>query len=422
LSRKYVVLGVLVAAVVLSACGSSSKKSSSSTAGGSVSAPAKVKGPSGAAIKIGFICSCSGAQASQLAGQSKVATAWADSVNAAGGINGHAVSLTTLDDGGNPALGVQDAKKLVEQDHVIAIVGQFSLTDASWASYVAAKGIPVVGGISPDAPYLTNPDFYPSGSQLVAQTIGTFTLAKAAKKTHLGVLYCAESPICAQLVPLATGAGALLGLKVTTGKVAAATPSYAASCLGFKSAGVDALFVGDASPVVVRVTDQCAQQGYKPQTVSQTSTVTTAWLNDPNLNGALLSGFNANPYDSSTPATAAFRDAMNKFDPGYLSSSQFSYDAIGVWAGGKLFEAAAKAANIGPSSTGADVKKGLYALKNETLGGLTGPLNFTSGKPAFVPCWFTQMVKGGTIASLNGNNPSCLTAAQSAALAKALHL
>ena len=50
------------------------------------------------------------------------------------------------------------------------------------------------------------------------------------------------------------------------------------------------------------------------------------------------------------------------------------------------------------------------------------PLNFTPGKPAFIPCWFTEQVKGGKFTSLNGNKPTCLTAAQGAALAKALKL
>ena len=347
---------------------------------------------------------------------------WAQSVNAAGGINGHQVSMTVLDDAGNPATALQDAKQLVEQDHIIALVGEFSLADGSFASYLAGAGIPVVGGISPEASFLTNPDFYPSGSQLVMQTLGTFTLAKAAGKKHIGVLYCAESPICAQLVPLADGAAKLNGLAITTQKVSSTAPSYTANCLSLKSAGVDSLFVGANTTVVQKVTDACAQQGYKPQTVSETSTFSNALFSDSNLNGSLLSGYNANPYDSSIPAVAQFQAAVNKYSPGLTSQPQYNYDVIGPWAGGELFQAAAKAADITPSSTGADVKKGLYALKNETLGGLSGPLNFTPGKPAFVPCYFTEQLKAGKLVSLDGNKATCLTATQAAALLKALKL
>jgi branched-chain amino acid transport system substrate-binding protein len=280
----------------------------------------------------------------------------------------------------------------------------------------------VIGGVSPDAPYLTNPDFYPSGSQLLIQTIGTFNLAKAAGKKHIGVLYCAESPICAQLVPLSEGIGKLDGLAVTTAKVSSTAPSYTPNCLALKTAGVDSLFVGAASPIVQRVTAACAQQGYTPQTVSQASTFSGAWLSQSSFDKALLSGYNANPYDASTPAIQQLQAALDKYAPGLTTSSGYNYDVVGVWAGAQLFAAAAKAGNIGPTSTPADMKKGLYALKNATLGGLSGPLNFTAGKPAFVPCYFTEQIEHGKLASLNGDKPTCLTPAQAGAIVKSLHL
>ena len=426
-SRKLVALPLVVAtAVTLAACGSSSKETTGNAAGTGTSTNAAVvkagKTPAGAPIVVGAVCSCTGAQQAQTGLAAKVNTAWAASVNAAGGINGHPVKMITLDDGGNPATSLQDAKQLVEQDHIIAMVGEFSLADAAWASYIASKGIPVVGGISQESPFQSNPDFFPSGSQLLAQTVGTIALAKTAHKSHLGVLYCAESPICAQVVPLAQGAGALYGVKVSGEKVSSTAPSYAAPCLSLKGAGADAVFPAVAAPVVLRVVDGCAQQGYKPAVLSQTTTTTNAWLQDGNLEGALLAGAQANPYDTSTPAIQELRNALNSTTPGATSNSDFTADVVEPWAGGKLFEAAAKAAHIGPSSTPADVKKGLYALKNETLGGLTGPLNFTPGKPAFVPCYFGVQIKSGQFVSLNGNKPICFTAAQTAALFKALHL
>jgi len=327
-----------------------------------------------------------------------------------------------LDDGGNPATALQDAKQLVEQDHVMAIVGDSSTADASFAKYVASQGVPVVGGFSLEASFLTNPDFYPSGTQLVVLTVGTIALTRAAGKTHIGVLYCAESPVCAELVPLAQGAAQLSGLKISTEKVSSTAPSYTAECLSLKSEGVDALFVGAASTVVQRVTAACAQEGYTPLTTNQSSTVSNAWLTDSSLNGAVLAGYNANPYDTSIPAVTQFRAALNKYAPGLTTSSQFTFEDLGPWVAGLLFIAAAKAAHLGPTSTSADVKKGLYALKNETLGGLSAPLNFTPGKPAFIPCYFTAALKSGKIVSLNNDQPTCLTAAQSAALIKALHL
>ncbi|MBC2640457.1 MULTISPECIES: hypothetical protein [unclassified Rhodococcus (in: high G+C Gram-positive bacteria)] len=75
----------------------------------------------------------------------------------------------------------------------------------------------------------------------------------------------------------------------------------------------------------------------------------------------------------------------------------------------QLFEAAAKAGNVGPTSTPDDVRKGLYALKDETLGGFSIPLNFTEGTPANIPCYFTFEVKDGELTSPDGPGYKCLS-------------
>src|SRR6202011_2534100 len=133
-------LCALAVATALSACGSSTSHSATTAARPTSSTSQKTSAPAGKTIVVGTICSCSGPQASVFGSIQKVAQAWASSVNASGGINGHAVKMITMDDGQNPAQSLQDAKALVEQDHVIPIVGETSLVDQAWASYVQAKG------------------------------------------------------------------------------------------------------------------------------------------------------------------------------------------------------------------------------------------------------------------------------------------
>lgn len=426
---------LVLAAVVLAACGSSNKSSSSTSAStgastsASTSTPASTgtstgastgtsaTAPTGAAFKIGMVCSCSGAQAAVFGGDDGVGKAWASSVNAAGGINGHPVQLIVKDDASNPATSLQAVKALVEQDHVQAISPDMSLVDATWASYVAAKGIPVVGGIASEVTFLTNPDFYPSGTQLLVNTVGVALVAKSVGATHLGVVYCAESPICAQLDPLAKGAATLAGLKYTSLKISATAPNYTAPCLALKSAGVDALYVADNSPVVVRFVDACAQQGFKPKGAYNIGGLSNLVLADKNMEGAVMAAENANPFDASTPAIKTFQDALNKYDPGFVNSPKFGFPTILVWAGAQLFKAAAEQGHLTPSSTPAEVKQALYKLHNETLTGVAPPLTFTPGKPAFVDCYFTEKISGGKFTSLNKNQPSCLNAAQAKALA-----
>jgi len=414
--------GCLVIALMLSACGSSSGSSSGASATAATasaeSTSTSAGPPAGAAIKVGFICSCSGPQASLLADSEKVAQAWADSVNDSGGINGHPVKLFTFDDGQIASTGLQDAKALIEQDHVIAIVGEYSQVDGDWVPWVVSQGVPIVGGSSGDPVQGTSPGVFPSGSTFLALTVGT--IAEAKGKKGLGVMYCAETPACAQFVPLATGVGKLFGLKVTATSISATAPSYAAPCLKFKGAGVDALFVADNGSIVQRVVAACSQQGYTPLEVTEEAAATSAMLHDSQLAGTLAAGTDANPFDSSLPAVREFQDALAKYYPGLLESAGYAQDDFYPWVGGKLFEAAAKAADIGPTSTPAEVKAGLYALKNDTLGGIAPPLTYTKGKPYFSPCWFSAKIENGTLVSLNGNRPVCLPVAQAAALVKAL--
>jgi branched-chain amino acid transport system substrate-binding protein len=417
---RWAFAGCVVATVLLSACGSTSSSSSVSLAAATSSGANPTSAPGGASIKVGFICSCSGPQASLLSGSEKVAQAWADNVNASGGINGHPVRLFADDDGQNPAKGLEDAKALVEQDHVIAIVGEISEIDGAWVPWVVSQGIPIVGGASGNPAQAASPGVFPSGSTLLAITVGT--IAEAKGKTNFGVMYCAETPVCAQFVPLATGVGKLFGLKVTATSISATSPSYAAPCLKFKSARVNALFVGDNGSIVQRVVAACSQQGYAPLEVTTEAATTGTMLNDSQLAGTVAAGGNANPFDSSSPAVKEFQAAIQKYSPGLLGSAGYTQDDFYAWTGGKLFEAAAKAANIGPTSTPAELKAGLYALKNETLGGLAPPLTYTKGKPYFSPCWFSSKIEHGTLISLNGNRPVCLPAAQAAALVTALHL
>jgi branched-chain amino acid transport system substrate-binding protein len=409
-------------AFAVGACGSSSK-SSLNTGGGAgpgASATSASSTAHGAAFKLGFICSCSGTGAAALSHAGDDIKAWASDVNAAGGINGHPVSVTVLDDGQNAATSLQDAKQLVSQ-RVMAIVGDASLQDGAWASYIAKQGIPVVGGLPIDAPFFTNPDFFPSGAVLPPVILGQVLQTKASGKDHMGVAYCVESPVCGQLVSLVKAAGAVAGgFQVTGQPISFTAPSYTAPCLKMKSAGVDNLFSAAVAPVVTRIADACAQQGYKPLEVNQATTAASSWLSDGNVNSALLIDSNAPWFDTSIPAIKQFSEALDRYAPGVRTSAQFNADDLSPWVGGKLFQAAAKAGSLTPTSTPADLAAALYKLKNETLGGLSGPLNYSKGKPAFPACYFVASVSSSRFTSPKGAQPICPSTSQVTQLATAL--
>jgi len=403
------VLGALVA------CGEEEKAGGASAIPGS----GDLKGD---AIVVGSICSCSGAQSSVMGRISDANEAWAAQLNADGGINGHPVKIIVKDDAGDPAKGLQAAKELVEGEGVVAIVGTVSVTTQAWADYVSEKGVPVVGGLPGEAPFASNPNFFPSGSSLPIVTYGQMAMAKEAGKSRLGLLYCAESPICGQLEPIVKGLAAVVGdMEVTSGKVAATAPNYTAPCASLKEAGADAIYVAHNAVVVDRVISDCAQQDFTPLNVPSITTVGSSSLQNPSFDGALVASPNALYTNTSVPAVEAFTKAMELFSPDVMDTPQFNTQLLFAWAGGELFEKAALAANLTPTSTSEDVKRGLYALEDETLDGLAPPLNFTGGKAAFPSCYFTATVTDGQFEASNDGEATCLSDEELGAVMVALH-
>ena len=76
-----------------------------------------------------------------------------------------------------------------------------------------------------------------------------------------------------------------------------------------------------------------------------------------------------------------------------------------TYAAALLFATALAHAGANPAT--ADVYNGLYAMKNETLGGFAPPLTFTQGKPTTVNCFFVASIKDGKYVAPNGATPSC---------------
>jgi branched-chain amino acid transport system substrate-binding protein len=394
---------VAVLAAAVAACGSSSSPTSSSSGtvsnasgGGTAADPAK-----GAPIKVGFICSCSGPLAATYGKTVDGIQVWAKSVNGNGGLNGHPVQVVVEDDGGNPTTALQAAKQLVEGDKVMAIVGETSLVDAAFSNYIEQQKVPVVGGQSSNAPFASNPYFFATGAGLNTITYGMIEQIQKAGAKKVGEVYCAEAPVCAQFDGVSRASAKVLNVPYSSTKVAAATPNFTAQCLALKNAGADGFVPALDAETATRAMDACVQLGYKPKLVNAGGTIGQAMLKDLNFEGDIVIQANATYTDPSYPGVKEMLDAFKKYDPSVLSSPQFNSEVFqSAWLGGKLFEAASQAAGgFSPTSTPADVLKGLYAIKGTTLGDTAPPLTFTPGKVTLPPCYYVQVVQAGALAT-----------------------
>jgi branched-chain amino acid transport system substrate-binding protein len=339
----------------------------------------------------------------------KTLQAWADWTNANGGVNGHPVKLITMDTGFNPSTTLSEVKQLVEQDHIIALIGEQTSFDATFASYLQQKGIPVVGTATFSQASWSNPDFYPEGTTSIPNNYNELHLGVSKGLTKMAELYCAESPACAQSVPLFKALSKIAGVDIVyTGAVAAASPDYTAPCLAAKSAGSEYMSIGDNSGTVIRVATSCMQQGYTPLQVGVAGTVTGEWASSPAMQGSLAAQPDVPFAPSSNPGIQTMINALNKYEPGVVTSPTFGQNDVFSWVSGLLFTAAAQAAHLGNNATSAQVVGGLYDLHGATLGGMAPPLTFTNtGKGHQIYCAFVQGVENHQFVMPQGQALTC---------------
>jgi branched-chain amino acid transport system substrate-binding protein len=397
--KRVMWLAVPAAIIVLVAgCSSSSSSTTGSNSTGtsqSSSTNTGTQAAGGSAIPVGVVGTFSGPLAELTASGEGAMEAWADSVNAAGGIDRHPVKLYVEDDAGDAAQSLTAVKTLVEQDHVVAIVGQNS-ANLGWQSYVESEGIPVVGGgEAVDLPYLTSSDFFDVGGNLLSIFDGIAALG-AKRGPKMALLYCVEAPGCKAVTSLVGALGKPQGLAVAYGAgVSASAPDYTAQCLGIKNAGAESYDLSVASAVTARIAGQCKQLGVTGTLIQPGVEADTNSLASPALDGSQFVDDVLGFFVDSTPATKQFHEALAKYAPSVgTASAPLSTAAMGAWASGKLFEAAVEASGAS-TVTPASVKQGLYALHGETLGGLVPPLTFTKGKPTLTNCYFTYELQNG---------------------------
>ncbi|UWU73329.1 ABC transporter substrate-binding protein [Bradyrhizobium huanghuaihaiense] len=95
-------------------------------------------------IKIGQTVPYSG-PISSLSRFGRIEAAYLSMINASGGINGRKVTLVSLDDAFSPTKTVQQTRKLVEDDNVLAIVGSVGTpTNLAVTKYLNSKQVPQI--------------------------------------------------------------------------------------------------------------------------------------------------------------------------------------------------------------------------------------------------------------------------------------
>ncbi len=395
----------LLAALLLAACSSSAKSSSGSSSSAKSSSGSLSSGTSaarGTPIVIGNLGSYSGVEGSSIGAAKPAIKAWAASVNASGGIDGHPIDLIIKEDGDSPSAGLADAKALL-QDHVVAMVGDWSDTDTAWAPLFEQAGVPIIGG-GPSAPDLkSDPLFFPAQTSVAYAEYGALDAAKLGGATKIAVPYCAEVAQCALGVTLGKQVAPELGMQlVYAGAFSSSSPDLTPQCLAARNSGATGVEPSATADEDLHFAEACYEQGWKPiYEVSDTS-VSDQWLGVPAFNKLYSEQGDAPWFDTSTPALKAFHADISKYAPG----TAFDPATIESWATGELFQAAVAASGSSTVTT-ASILAGLYNLHNDTLGGVAPPLSFTRGQDAAVKCFFIVGIHDGNWTEPQGLKTGC---------------
>ncbi len=357
---------------------------------------------------IGNIGTYSGSNDSNFVGGNLSLEAWVDYTNAHGGINHHHIKLIVKDDGGSPSTALNDVKQLVNDNHVLAIVADNSGEDATFNSYLQSVHVPVIGGSTPFPSFFTESDYFPIGATSDKSVADMLLYAKnVLHQTSGAYLYCVEAPVCAQLLTIYqdvyNAIGGTLAVSETT---SVGDANFDSQCLAAQSAKAQDLeFVGPSFELPGIASD-CATLGYNPTLLNE-DVVLTPGLATQLGSAAAVFVSDAFPFTASSSAAAVYHAALAKYEPSVLNPSTFTQDDADSWASGELFEAAAKAGDLGNKPTSAQLIAGLYKLKGDTLGGLTPPLTFNKNKPNSINCVFIMDVDAGQITLPQGLTPYC---------------
>ncbi|HVU73432.1 MAG TPA: ABC transporter substrate-binding protein [Mycobacteriales bacterium] len=334
---------------------------------------------SGAPIVIGTTGSYSGVSNIGI-GPRDTLYVWAKWVNSQGGIAGHPVQVVAEDNASDDNRALADVQDLVGNHHAVAITMAPGADIASFLPYLQQKQVPVAGGFAESERWWQSPIAFPSGS--AASAVGfDSAIAQGAHKKIIAVLYCAESAVCKENGDKAAAYAPKLGLTVKyEASVSIATPDFTASCIQAQSRGVEALIVFADAATVTRLANNCDNQGYHPTYAALGDDTLAA---QPSLQGMVSASDTFAWTDTSTPATAAYQQAMDAYGP-KVPRNAAGADA---WAGAEEIRKALEGA-AGPV-TGQTVLAGLWKMRNETLGGLVPGMTFVKGANA-TPNYCTQ--------------------------------
>jgi len=365
-----------IAGLLLASCGSSSKSSAPpTTASGSpgTTAPAGTSSAAtGTPYLIGLVTDETGPLAAERAQDLPSAQAAAKSINAAGGINGHPISLVVADEQSSPTGAATAFQELVTEKHVLAIASDSNFFD-SGEPFLHSHDVAVIGldsGNSALNPAYTNQ--FPVGTDAGNSLQQPDNTPQLWAKQHGGTKWAVlcytglgneYSQMCDELGSIATGVGMKSVLVDTS--IPLANPNYTSVALQIKNSGADAIDLVMSSEDDTGITTALYNDGVTPKAVIA-DTWTQGFVNNADQK-AVQNVFVDEPFaswDIHNAGTTAMQAAFQKYAPNVQPTENpyFMYTGVLTLAEGLK--------NAGANPTSASLVTALNALTDWDADGL----------------------------------------------------
>jgi len=330
---------------------------------------------------------------------------WQADVNSRGGICGRKVQVIQRDDKGSTSENAAQVKDLVENENVVAFVGQgTALTLEGSRSYLENNHIAVIGGDVLSMQWSTSPALFPMGlgfDELVYQTLRS-TQAYTKGNNKVAVLYCAEAQACADGKELVVdkGIGRKAGVEVVYTKQTSLTAiSFTSECQAAHDAGAATMFLGGDASFIERVANSCGQQGLSFEYTAAVGG-SAGQADNQYLDNHFHIATQVFPWAaSSTAAHKRYQAAWQRYYPQLDNSGA----AAAGWVSGLVVEHI-----LGTLGSAVPTSRNVWdAAHNKVRGftadGLTGPLTYRPGGQQSPRCGgYADIVNGAWVARSNG--------------------
>ena len=343
-------------------------------AGAAAPVPAPVAGPGGTSpacvnghIRIGQIVAITGPLTMQTA--ANATASYFKKVNSQGGINGCQVDFTYLDDGGlDQQKAAADARELVQQDNVFAVVGGYTpITSSTTAPYFAKQGVPLVGSEGISLYQYNNPVIYSFACGPSGFGVSILNEANRLGYKKVAVFYIDLDSIQLSFAALKEQAAKNGQEIVYSNNENISSATYGTDVVAARNANPDVVLnILDANSAV-REINAMASNGWYPNLVGTTSSSDpvviqqgAAWFNHPGH--TVYAARNYWPANANVPEVQDWIQTEGQYFPGFDPNTY----AEGSWLAAKIFTEQAR--KLGSGLTRASLINALNNLRNYHTG------------------------------------------------------